>query len=120
MNRIILSFLLIFTLFYTTGCNKGNNPQVKKKTHKKYNRSIPKSSKFRRIKKGMSSRQVTHIIGRPTDTGYFRTGKAWIPFYYGPDTSRTVYYYRHEGELQFNRRNRLVKITYNPSEDGYR
>jgi outer membrane protein assembly factor BamE (lipoprotein component of BamABCDE complex) len=120
MNKIVLSFLLVFTLFYTTGCNNGNNPQVEKKTHKKETRSIPSESKFARVKKGMSKGQVIRRIGHPSDRSSFMTGKGFIPFYYGPDRRRTVFYYRHQGELQFNGRGRLVEIKYNHKEDDYR
>ena len=120
MNKITLSFLLIFTLFYTTGCNNGNNPKVKNQTHKKHNRHAPKNSKFARLRNGMSQDEVTRRIGHPDDRSSFMTGKGFIPFYYGPDTRRTVYYYKHQGELQFNTRGHLVAIKYNPSEDGYR
>jgi len=120
MNKIVLSFLLIFTLFYTTGCHNGKHPHLKKKTHKKYHRSIPKKSKFSRLRKGMGQNEVIHRIGRPSDRSAFITGKGFIPFYYGSDRSRTVYYYRHQGQLEFNSRGRLVEIKYNRSEDGYR
>jgi outer membrane protein assembly factor BamE (lipoprotein component of BamABCDE complex) len=120
MNKIVLSFLLVFTLFYATGCNHGNDPQVKKKTHKKYNRRVPSKSKFARVKKGMTQGQVIRKIGRPSDRSSFMTGKGFIPFYYGPDRRRTVFYYRHEGELQFNTRGDLVAIKYNHKANGYR
>jgi len=120
MNKIVLSFLLVFTLFYTTGCQHHNNPQVKKKTHKKYNRKIPSKSKFSRVKKGMGQNQVIHLIGQPTDRGSHVTGKAFMPFYYGSDRYRVVFYYRHQGTLEFNTRGRLVAIKYNRKENGYR
>jgi len=116
MNKITLSFLLIFTLFYTTSCNN-NEPKVKNKTHEKYNRNVPRTSKFSRLKKGMTRSQVTRRIGYPSDRSSFMTGKGFIPFYYGPDRRRTVYYYRHQGELQFNGRGILVEIKYNPKSD---
>lgn len=118
MKNVILSFALIFALFITTGCKKGNDPQVKNTSHKKASRYIPKKSRFSRLRKGMSMRRVTSLIGHPDDTSHFMTGKSFIPFYYGPDRSRTVYYYRHQGEVQFNRRGRLVEIKYNPRESG--
>ena len=120
MNKIVLSVLLIFTLFYTTGCNNGHNPQVKKKTHKKYDQRIPSKSKFAKVKKGMTQGTVIRKIGYPSNRSSFITGKGFIPFYYGPDHRRTVFYYRHQGELQFNGRSRLVEIKYNRKENGYR
>ena len=38
-------------------------------------------SKFSQIKIGMSIKQVTDIVGQPTDQGAYITGKAFIPFF---------------------------------------
>jgi hypothetical protein len=49
------------------------------------------------------------------------SGKAWIPFYHGPDRTRTIDYYKNEGRLVYSGgNNRLVDIVYDPDEDGYR
>ena len=87
---------------------------------KETTQNIPSYSLFSKVKKGMGRRQVVDLIGEGTDSSRFMTGKAFIPFNYGSDKARTVYYYKNEGELQFNMRNRLVEIHYDPSEDGYR
>src|SRR3546814_19416587 len=40
-------------------------------------------SKFTELKIGMPMKQVTDLIGEPTDQGAYVTGKAFIPFFFG-------------------------------------
>jgi hypothetical protein len=65
--------------------------------------------------------QVHEKIGAASDFKMIASGKAWIPFYYGPDRTRTIDYYKNEGRLVYSGgNNRLVDIVYDPDEDGYR
>ncbi len=68
----------------------------------------------------MPRKQVIDLIGYSKDTSHHTTGKAYIPFYHGRDTGRYVLYYKGEGRLYFSTGNdKLVKMEYDPSEDGY-
>lgn len=51
-------------------------------------------SKFTKLKIGMAQKQVTDLIGEPTDQGAYITGKAFIPFYFGSDKSRWEMVYK--------------------------
>jgi hypothetical protein len=84
-------------------------------------------SKFTRLKIGMSMKQVTDLIGQPTDQGAYVTGKAWIPFYYGSDRYRHEMVYKGQGRLIFAGGSRgdyssgnLISIVHNAQEGGYR
>ena len=84
-------------------------------------------SKFTRLKIGMGMRQVTDLIGPPTDSGAYVTGKAWIPFYYGSDRHRHEMVYKGHGRLIFSsggigdrRTGYLTSIIHNAEEGGYR
>jgi hypothetical protein len=51
------------------------------------------------------------------------TGKAWIPFYYGPDVGRLDYRYKGVGIVVFSRSRysggtKVIRVDYDPSEDG--
>ena len=46
------------------------------------------NSRFTKLQIGMSMRQVTDLVGQPTDQGAYITGRAWIPFYFGSDRHR--------------------------------
>jgi hypothetical protein len=84
-------------------------------------------SKFTRLQIGMSMKQVTDLIGHPTDQGAYVTGKAWIPFYYGSDRYRHEAVYKGQGRLIFAGGGRgdysaanLIMIIHNAQESGYR
>jgi hypothetical protein len=83
-------------------------------------------SKFSKIKPGMYSKEVTDLIGQPTDQKAYQTGKAFIPFHFGRDNYRVAYLYKGEGELTFSGGGmgdvgslKLIKITVNTQEPGY-
>lgn len=58
-------------------------------------------SKFTNLKIGMGMREVTDLIGQPTDQNAYVTGKTWIPFYYGSDRYRHELVYKGQGRLVF-------------------
>jgi len=86
-----------------------------------------KGSKFTKLKIGMTMKQVTNLIGQPSDQGAYITGKAWIPFYHGSDVYRHELVYKKQGRLIFasdpsgdyNSGN-LITIIHNAKESGYR
>lgn len=61
-----------------------------------------KDSKFAKLKIGMTLPQVERLIGPPTKQWQHPTGKASIPFYFGPDRWVIQYSYKKEGILTFN------------------
>ncbi|MEC5384657.1 hypothetical protein VVD49_02925 [Uliginosibacterium sp. H3] len=86
-------------------------------------------SKFGKLKIGMSMKQVTDLIGQPSDQGAYITGKAFIPFYYGGDRHRYEAVYKGTGRLIFageggwggNWGNgTLIWIIHNPREPASR
>ena len=84
-------------------------------------------SRFTRLQIGMGMRQVTDLIGQPTDQGAYSTGKAWIPYYFGGDRYRHELVYKGQGRLVFSggsigdySTGRLTEIVHNASENGYR
>lgn len=58
-------------------------------------------SKFNKLKIGMKMKQVTGLIGQPSDQGAYITGKAFIPFYFGDDRHRYELVYKGAGRLIF-------------------
>lgn len=61
-----------------------------------------KGSKFAKLKLGMKLTEVVALIGAPTNQSTHPTGKAHIPFYFGPDRWVYDYYYKGEGVLTIN------------------
>jgi hypothetical protein len=85
------------------------------------------NSKFTQLQIGMGMKQVTDMIGPPTDQGAYITGKAFIPFYYGSDRHRFELVYKGEGRLIFAGGSlgnfsggNLIWIIHSASESGYR
>lgn len=80
---------------------------------------IPADCSLSKIAEGMGQGQVFDILGPPKDQEVYTTGKQYIPFYFGSDVVRTVYYYKGLGQIHFTS-GRVVEIMYDPTEDGYR
>jgi hypothetical protein len=85
------------------------------------------NSKFTQLQIGMGMKQVTDIVGPPTDQGAYITGKAFIPFYYGSDRHRFELVYKGQGRLIFAGGSfgnfgggNLIWIIHSASEPGYR
>ncbi len=75
-------------------------------------------SKFARLKLGMTLTQVEKAIGPPTKQWTHPTGKASIPFYFGPDRWVIQYSYKGEGVLTLNSGGEqlLTRIEVNKAE----
>ena len=87
------------------------------------------NSGFNKLEIGMPMKQVTDLIGTPTDQGAYVSGKAFIPFYYGADRVRHEMVYKNQGRLVFasgggfgfgSGSGNLIWIIHNPTEAGYR
>ena len=81
--------------------------------------AMPASSPLAKIQLGMTEVDVRKAIGEPTTTRSYMTGKMWMPFYYGGDTSRTAWTYAGEGEVVFSRNRytgglKVVRVDYKP------
>ncbi len=88
---------------------------------------IPPDSPLAKIKLGMSMQEVTNAIGAPTNQVKYSTGKAFIPFYFGDDTSRIEWSYKGLGRVVFSGGNvfgggggQVTRIDYDPKETGVR
>ncbi len=128
MKKEFLCLLVItFAVFSLTGC-AGKSPQQSADTQKsgRIIGEIPSESKFNKISLGMSMKQVSDLIGPPTDTKSYMTGKSFIPFYFGGDSSRIETLYKEEGRITFTGGAgfggggyKVYQIIYDPDEDGY-
>src|SRR5262245_15417576 len=86
----------------------------------------PPKSKMAQITPDMREAQVMKIMGPPDDSKAYVTGKAFIPYYYGPDSTRFAAYWKGQGRVIFQGgnawgagRGKVVRVEYDPSEDGY-
>src|SRR4029450_12642884 len=61
----------------------------------------PANSKMAQITDGMRESDVMKIMGPPDDSKAYVTGKAFIPFYYGGDSTRFAAYWKGQGRVIF-------------------
>ena len=83
--------------------------------------AIPADSKLAKVQLGTSDAAVRKVMGEPDNSNAYMTGKAFIPFYFGPDTHRTDWMYSGQGRVVFSRNRysgglKVIKVTYNPQE----
>lgn len=125
---------IVTTLVFSTGClKKGTtkddsqaSSRAPAATVKPIIGELAPGSKFSKIKVGMPMKQVYDLIGDPTDTKSYVTGKAFIPFYFGSDAARFEALYKGWGRLVFTGANafggrsyKLYQIIHDKNEDGY-
>ncbi len=86
----------------------------------------PAGHAFSKIQLGMPDAQVRDILGTPSSTNSYPTGKGWIPYYgwWGTDAHRWEWFYKGKGRIVFNTRwfssrLKVIRVLYDPSEDGY-
>ena len=84
----------------------------------------PAGSHLAGIRHGMRPEEVQKIAGAPTTIRPYITGKAFIPWYYGPDRTRTAYYYKGQGRVIFSgdgglgTNSTVLQVEYDPSDPG--
>jgi hypothetical protein len=83
----------------------------------------PPGHPLAKVHEGMAPGQVAEVMGAPTSETSYQTGKAWIPFYWGSDLSRTDWKYKGQGRVVFSHNRwsgsqKVIRIDYDPAEDG--
>lgn len=74
---------------------------------------------------GMSLQEVYDLIGHPTATTSYQTGKAWIPFNFAAkDVARTLLLYKGKGRVicshdGYSSASRVLEVIIDPGENGY-
>ena len=128
MKRRTVLFAALILVAGASGCKTTSSaesgstkeaPAKSEKAAKKAPLPIPADSPLAKVQMGMRRAQVDDLIGQPTSTRVFPSGKAFIPFYYGPDTVRTGAFYKGLGRIVFSGAHIVVEIEYDPTEDGY-
>ena len=97
--------------------------QTAKPAAKTADAAPPKGTKLAKIAIGMTDIDVRKAIGEPDSAKNYMTGKAWIPFYWGPDVARADWVYKGQGRVVFSRNRytgglKVIKVTYDPSQAG--
>jgi hypothetical protein len=85
----------------------------------------PAGSPLAGVRDGMRPEEVQKIAGAPTTIKPYITGKAFIPWYSGPDRTRTAYYYKGQGRVIFSgeggfgTNSHVLRVEYDAADPGY-
>lgn len=123
MRRSVVLLVLACGLALTAGaCARKPKPQVAAEAAAT---PPPAGSPLAQVQVGMRPEEVQKILGAPSSIKPYITGKAFIPFYFGPDQTRTAYYYKGVGRVvfsgdgAFSTNSRVQRVEYDPSDPGY-
>jgi outer membrane protein assembly factor BamE (lipoprotein component of BamABCDE complex) len=101
-SRLSALALLSLALGLASGCasggDSGGQTQPAAQAQVK-----PITGKLAEVKLGMNDMEVRNILGDPASANNYITGKGFIPFYYGTDTTRTDWIYPGLGRVVFSR-----------------
>ena len=106
-----------------SGCAK-NGPSPEASGPARLGTPPPASSPMAKVHEGMRPEDVVKILGTPTHQKSYPAGKAWIPWYFGPDRWRSAYFYKgmgrviFKGEGGFSTDSSVLRVEYDPSEPG--
>lgn len=84
----------------------------------------PAGSPLANVRDGMRPEEVQKLAGAPTSIRPYITGKAFIPWYFGPDRTRTAYYYKGQGRVIFSgdgglgTNSSVLRVEYDPADPG--
>jgi outer membrane protein assembly factor BamE (lipoprotein component of BamABCDE complex) len=121
----IAIFLLLMVSLATAGCagSGGSAEKAQGASPAKAGTMAapPAGSAMAKVTVGMTDAQVRKEMGDPDNTTAYMTGKAWIPFYYGPDTHRADWIYNGKGRVVFSRNRysgglKVIDVRYDPNE----
>jgi hypothetical protein len=82
---------------------------------------IPANHPFGKIQNGMNEVEVRKILGEPTSSKDYMTGKQFLPWNFGRDASRQEWTYKGKGLITFSRNAasgslKVIKVIYDPSK----
>lgn len=83
----------------------------------------PAGSLLSKVQVGMTETDVRKAAGEPTAANAYITGKQFIPWYFGPDTTRSDWKYAGQGRVVFSRNQytgelKVIRVDYDPNETG--
>jgi hypothetical protein len=125
MRKLPCVLLSVVLALSVAGCAKRAPEEGRAQGGERAATPPPASSPLAKVQTGMSQREVQNLIGPPSDEKQYITGKAFIPWYFGPDRSRSAYYYKGQGRVVFaggsvgNMTGKVVRVEYDPNESGH-
>jgi hypothetical protein len=125
MVRFLMVVACAFALATVGGCTHEPRARDQQQHAESKYPAAPASSPMSKIHEGMSETEVMKILGPPDDSNAYVTGKAFIPYYFGPDATRFAGYWKGKGRVVFmggnawgGGRGKVQRVEYDPTEDG--
>lgn len=126
MKKAVL-ILAIMTAAGLTACASSSKQETAQEnaTESSIVGNIPATHPLAQVKIGMSQSHVHDILGQPTDSNNYQTGKMFIPFYFGNDIMRLEEHYKGIGRITFTGVGiggvnfKVFRIVYDPTEVGF-
>ena len=109
MQKMMMVVSLVLAAVVISGC-QGLQPHSSA-VHMDLAPKAQVAANFDQVTDGMTDVQVRELLGYPTNTKMYQTGKAWIPFYFGPDTRRVEYQYEDVGLITLTRNQYTNSLT---------
>jgi hypothetical protein len=127
VTRTARSLAGIATAFFFLACASGGGgsapaaDSTATPAEKSSYSDAPAGSELAKVELGMNDAEVRKLLGDPDDSNAYMTGKAFIPFYYGPDTHRSDWMYKGKGRVVFSRNRwsgsmKVIRVMSNPNE----
>jgi hypothetical protein len=120
-----LALTMFVTLAVVAGCaTQSTSPRPQGAAEAPPATPPPAGSKLAGIREGMTPEQVQKLAGTPGSIKPYITGKAFIPWYFGPDRTRTAYYYKGQGRVilsgdgGFGTDSHVLRVEYDPTDPG--
>jgi hypothetical protein len=117
-----MRFWMTWVLAFSLGLMVVSSPAAAADEQASAKAAIPSTSPLAKIKEGMSSEEVTKILGDPDSSDRHVTGKAFIPFYFGTDAVKTEWRFKHVGRVIFSKGSfsgsHVSGVEYDPTESG--
>ena len=125
MRRLTLVPFALAAVVTVGGCAKESPSPAAQAAPAEKARPAPAGTPLAKVQTGMTQTEVENVVGRPDDQKGYVTGKAFIPFYYGPDRTRLAYYYKKQGRVIFEQASgfsnhpTVIRVEYDPDEPGH-
>ena len=118
------ALMLVFAAVTLSACanrSGGSSAAPAAKEAAKPAAQMPAGHVFGKVADGMSEVDVRKLLGEPTSSKDYVTGKMFLPWNFGRDTSRQEWTYKGKGLITFSRNGysgslKVIKVTYDPSK----
>lgn len=123
MKRVLTLTFLMLAVALSSACASGGGGGGGGEAPAKAKAAaeVPSSSPLAKINVGMTDSEVRKLLGEPSNSNAYMTGKQFIPWYFGSDVARSDWMYKGVGRVVFSRNRytgalKVIHVVHNPDE----